>query len=115
MKMSELSGRRILITGANRGIGKALAIASVHAGATVFAHARKRDNLDELVDQYGVTPLIAELSDANAAARSASSWPGQRSMCWCTMPVMNVSNHSASWQWMSSNNCCGWTWCCRSN
>ena len=35
--MQQLDGRRILITGANRGIGKALVEASVTAGATVFA------------------------------------------------------------------------------
>ena len=67
----DLKGRRILITGANRGIGKALVEASVAAGATVYAHARNPATLQPLIDELGVTPVIAELSDPEAAPRIA--------------------------------------------
>ena len=38
--MSELNGKTILLTGANRGIGRALAERFLNAGATVIATVR---------------------------------------------------------------------------
>jgi NAD(P)-dependent dehydrogenase (short-subunit alcohol dehydrogenase family) len=65
--MTTLAGRRILITGANRGIGRFLAMASAEAGATVLVHARRRASLDDLVASHGVEPIVAELADERAA------------------------------------------------
>jgi len=45
----QLSGKRILITGASQGIGRALAISAAHRGAKVLAVARQQPLLDELV------------------------------------------------------------------
>src|SRR5260370_11077500 len=44
----ELSGRRILITGASSGIGRALAVQLAQAGAKLALAARSEDKLGEL-------------------------------------------------------------------
>jgi short-subunit dehydrogenase len=45
----EINGRRILITGASRGLGRALAFACAQAGAReVFAGARKTEDIEKL-------------------------------------------------------------------
>lgn len=41
-----LSGKRVLVTGASRGIGRALAIGCARAGAELIVTARRRDALD---------------------------------------------------------------------
>lgn len=47
----DLTGRPILITGASSGIGRAAALACARAGMPVFATARRRDKLEELVEE----------------------------------------------------------------
>ncbi len=46
-----LQGRRVIITGAGDGIGRALALAFAEAGATVAVCARSRERLDSLSDE----------------------------------------------------------------
>ena len=60
------------ITGSSRGFGRSLARAALRAGDRVVATARKPEQLDDLVEQYGerVLPLALDVTDA-AAARSA--------------------------------------------
>ncbi|MFY7851822.1 MAG: SDR family NAD(P)-dependent oxidoreductase, partial [Brevundimonas sp.] len=48
--MSDLTGRRILITGAGRGLGRACAQAVVDAGGEVIAVARSSADLVDLAD-----------------------------------------------------------------
>ncbi|MBL24501.1 MAG: 3-oxoacyl-ACP reductase [Rhodospirillaceae bacterium] len=48
-----LDGRRALITGAGRGIGRASAIALAEAGAEVFLAARTEDEIEALASQIG--------------------------------------------------------------
>jgi NAD(P)-dependent dehydrogenase (short-subunit alcohol dehydrogenase family) len=43
----DITGRRILVTGASRGIGRAIAIGFVHAGADVVGAARSEEGLKE--------------------------------------------------------------------
>jgi uncharacterized protein len=58
-----LQGKRVLITGASRGIGTALARAFRRAGATVALVARTEDTLKKLANELGGTAHAADLSD----------------------------------------------------
>lgn len=53
MKPCELKGKRVLITGASSGIGRACAIASSEMGASVILTGRRRDALEETRSQCG--------------------------------------------------------------
>lgn len=70
-KPIDLTGKRVLVTGASSGIGEAGAERFGKAGATVIAVARRQENLDALVkritDAGGTAHAIAcDLSDLNA-------------------------------------------------
>ena len=74
----EIEGKRILITGANRGLGRALALACIEAGAgEVVACARRPEELEALVNSAGarakLTPLRLDVtSDEDVSAAAAS-------------------------------------------
>jgi len=51
----DLSGQRILITGASSGIGRALVEQVAHAGARIALVSRSPDKLNELAAQLGAT------------------------------------------------------------
>lgn len=57
------------ITGSSRGFGRALAIAALEVGDNVVATARKPQQLDELLQQYGnrVLPVALDVTDRPAA------------------------------------------------
>jgi short-subunit dehydrogenase len=59
----ELRGKRVLITGASRGIGESLAYAFAGAGATVALVARTKDALQTLAAELDGTAHSADLSD----------------------------------------------------
>jgi NAD(P)-dependent dehydrogenase (short-subunit alcohol dehydrogenase family) len=66
-----ISGATALVTGANRGIGRALAGELVRRRAKVYATARRPETVD--VDGAGVLALdITDPADVAAAARTAS-------------------------------------------
>lgn len=58
-----------LITGSSRGLGRALTEAVLAAGDRVVATARKPEQLDDLVEQYGeqVRAIALDVTDADAA------------------------------------------------
>jgi short-subunit dehydrogenase len=60
----ELGGKRVLITGASRGIGESLARAFAGAGATVALVARTHDALQTLAAELRGTAHTADLSDS---------------------------------------------------
>src|SRR5436309_15904892 len=64
----ELAGRRVLITGASRGIGQALAERFAAAGARVALVARSEGSLKELADRLGGTAHPADLGDPEQLA-----------------------------------------------
>jgi short-subunit dehydrogenase len=59
----DLRGKRVLITGASRGIGESLAYACHDAGASVALVARSGGRLSELAEQLAGTAHVADLSD----------------------------------------------------
>lgn len=67
----ELSGRVALITGASKGIGKAIALSLASSGAKLCLVSRDMANLQaassEIVEKSGITPLIfaGDLNDAS--------------------------------------------------
>ncbi len=69
-----LSGRTALVTGASRGIGRAVALALAHAGAHVIAVARTVGGLEELDDDIktaggSATLVPLDLKDYEGIAR----------------------------------------------
>lgn len=64
----ELAQKRVLITGASRGIGAALAHAFAGAGATVALVARTEGPLQALAVELGGSAHIADLSDPGQVA-----------------------------------------------
>lgn len=61
-----LAGKTALVTGASRGIGRAVAQALADGGARVFALARSGDALSELARESGAQPLVVDLRDDEA-------------------------------------------------
>lgn len=59
----ELSGARVVITGASRGIGEALAVGFAEAGATVALVARDAAAIDALATSLGGSAHPADLGD----------------------------------------------------
>ena len=60
----ELAGRVILVTGATAGIGRAVALALAHHGATLLLHGRSAPKLEALYQEIkgiGPEPAVAEL------------------------------------------------------
>ncbi len=64
----EIRGKRVLITGASRGIGESFARAFAGAGATVALVARTEDAIRALAAELGGTAHPADLSDPKQVA-----------------------------------------------
>lgn len=62
----DLNGRRVLVTGASRGIGEAVAHKAAAAGADVALVARSAQPLEVLVAELGGTAYPADLLDRQA-------------------------------------------------
>ncbi|TQM67469.1 NAD(P)-dependent dehydrogenase (short-subunit alcohol dehydrogenase family) [Actinomadura hallensis] len=70
-----LEGKTAVVTGASRGIGKAIAFALAAEGANVVLSSRKQESLDEVAKELreahpgaGVLPKAAHVGDAESAA-----------------------------------------------
>ena len=76
--MSQLSNQVVLVTGANRGIGRAIVVGALNRGAKkVYAAVRKLDSAKSLVIEFGdrVVPIVLDLEKpetVGAAAKLAS-------------------------------------------
>jgi 3-hydroxy acid dehydrogenase/malonic semialdehyde reductase len=68
MSTQRLGDRRVLVTGATSGIGRACAIRLWHDGATVVLTGRRQDRLDALAAELGVRCHTAELDVRDRAA-----------------------------------------------
>lgn len=75
MSAIDVKGKIILITGANRGIGKAIAEAMIARGAgKIYAAVRNPDSAAALVDTHGdkVVPLDFDLADEDSIRQAAA-------------------------------------------
>lgn len=67
-----LDGRRAVVVGASSGIGRALAVASVRAGADTLLVARRRAPLEEAVAEAGGgSAVVADITEEADVARLA--------------------------------------------
>ncbi len=68
-----LFGRQALVTGAGRGIGRAIVARLAAEGATVTALGRNEADLASLADETGCGRLVADLADRDGAARAVAA------------------------------------------
>ena len=65
----DLSTSTVLVTGANRGFGRALAAELLSRGATVYGGARNPDQ----VDLPGIKPIALDITDSDSVAAAAEA------------------------------------------
>jgi NAD(P)-dependent dehydrogenase (short-subunit alcohol dehydrogenase family) len=71
--MKVLDGRRVLVVGASRGIGRGMAEACAAAGARVAVAARTVATLDEFAPDLGATALECDVRDDASARRAVDA------------------------------------------
>jgi len=74
----DLEGKRALVTGASRGIGRAICVALAEAGADVAGLARSKDPLDALGEEIATLgrsflPLVADVADPDSVVDAADA------------------------------------------
>jgi 3-oxoacyl-[acyl-carrier protein] reductase len=80
--------RRVLITGASRGIGRAIALAASRAGYTIVAHYNKSEKAaaelrDEILAQGGAVELICfDISDRTGCRAQLSAYTEAHGALW---------------------------------
>lgn len=68
-----LHGKRALVTGAGKGIGRTIATVLATCGAKVVALSRTQQDLDSLASEINCEILVADLEDHSAAAKAAQA------------------------------------------
>lgn len=98
-----LAGRTAVVTGASRGLGRAICMALAADGARVLAVARGRADLEALAtEQAGVTPWVADVSDpaflerleGEGADILVNNAGGNR-----PQPMVEVAPQTLDWMW----------------
>jgi NADP-dependent 3-hydroxy acid dehydrogenase YdfG len=68
-----LAGRRVLVTGASAGIGRAVAVACAAEGAHLACLARGRAALEEVAGEVGGLPVVADVRERSAVEGAVSA------------------------------------------
>src|SRR5262245_62767495 len=94
--MSKFHERGAVVTGANRGIGKAIALTFLRAGWPVTALARTAESLDDLRQEAGdlaarIRPLACDLSHPAQLEAAANALAGTE-----PVPAVLVNNAGIS-------------------
>jgi 3-oxoacyl-[acyl-carrier protein] reductase len=79
--MPELSSQNVIVTGANRGIGRVIAKAFADEGATVGVLGRRQEAVDQAVDDLrdesgnsSISGLIADVSEFDNTTEAIEEW-----------------------------------------
>jgi L-xylulose reductase len=75
----DFTGKRILVTGAGKGIGREISTFLTKSGGKIIAVSRTQSDLDALKKEINCDTIAADLSDAKqaqAAAEKAAALPG---------------------------------------
>jgi NAD(P)-dependent dehydrogenase (short-subunit alcohol dehydrogenase family) len=67
----ELAGRNVLVTGSNRGLGRAIVEHFARDGARVLCHARTEERARETADAVGGVPVWGDLERADGVRSTA--------------------------------------------
>ena len=68
-----LDGKKALVTGAGRGLGKAIADDLAESGATVYGTSRDAATARQISERYGTPPLAVDLSSSGNISGFAES------------------------------------------
>jgi NAD(P)-dependent dehydrogenase (short-subunit alcohol dehydrogenase family) len=95
MRSTKLAGTTAVVTGASRGIGRAIAMRLAAAGADVALWARDKQALDEVAAEITAAggkavPMVCDVIDAAAVERAASN------VCNAMPPVRTVVNNAGA-------------------
>ncbi|MFB6344571.1 MAG: 3-oxoacyl-[acyl-carrier-protein] reductase [bacterium] len=79
--MTEISSQNVIVTGANRGIGKAISRQFAEKGATVGLLGRRRDAVEETIEELQaetgnetLSPIVADVSDFEKTDEAVGNW-----------------------------------------
>lgn len=92
--MFSLAGRRALVTGSTRGIGRAIAEAMIEAGAQVVISSENADDTARVADELGQTGIACDVTNDGALqalvdGTAEALWAGWT--LWCAMPESPAS------------------------
>ncbi|GAB5897701.1 SDR family NAD(P)-dependent oxidoreductase [Mycolicibacterium mageritense] len=71
-----LTGKTALVTGANRGLGQAIAVALTELGATVYGTSRTVAGAETIEAALGTPGLILDLTDTTSVTKTAHALSG---------------------------------------
>src|SRR5215212_5158989 len=90
MKMGVILSKTWFITGASKGFGREWTEAALERGDNVVGTARKLDDLDDLVENYGDTGMIEELSEDDVRSQMETNFFGALWITQAALPIMRA-------------------------
>jgi NAD(P)-dependent dehydrogenase (short-subunit alcohol dehydrogenase family) len=105
MSVHQLTGTRVLVTGASKGLGRGVATALAQAGASVTGVARDRGRLAELHAELGdrFTPVEADAADPVTAGHLIDQYQPRVLVLAAGASPLPRPLHQQSWQSFSRN------------